>query len=181
MNRIYYIVHSLSITEVGLVWDSYEQSPRLLRTFLSEDRFSTRFLINQSFPTATPGNDVYIDEICRQLDNYDKGENIQISIDELLKIYEYGFRKKVWLETCKIARGTVSTYGLVARNIASPGAVRAVGSALAKNPFPLIIPCHRVIAANRKLGGFSGGGIAMKRHLLECEGIIFDKQGRVCL
>jgi methylated-DNA-[protein]-cysteine S-methyltransferase len=181
MKGLHYILHTLRTSEAGLVWNDEKQRSRLLRIFLSEDRFSTRLLIEQSFPTATPGHDVYIGEICRQLDNYDKGWETNVSMDELLTNYDDGFQQRVWLETCKIARGTVSTYGQVARNIASPGAARAVGTALAKNPFPLIIPCHRVIASNRKLGGFSGGGTTVKRRLLECEGIIFDNRGRICL
>ena len=55
---------------------------------------------------------------------------------------------------------------------------RAVGNALANNPFPLIVPCHRAIRSDRHLGGYQGG-LEMKRALLETEGIAFDKAGRV--
>ena len=56
-----------------------------------------------------------------------------------------------------------------------------MGMALGKNPFPLIIPCHRIVKSTGHLGGFSGGGIIMKRRLLEKEGIVFDSPGRVIL
>jgi methylated-DNA-[protein]-cysteine S-methyltransferase len=59
-----------------------------------------------------------------------------------------------------------------------PGAARAVGTALARNPFPIIIPCHRTVRSNGDLGGF-GGGLKMKRELLELEGVQFSTTGRV--
>jgi methylated-DNA-[protein]-cysteine S-methyltransferase len=61
-----------------------------------------------------------------------------------------------------------------------PRAARAVGTALANNPFPIIIPCHRTIRADGTPGGF-GGGIMMKRNLLEMEGVRFDPRGRVIM
>ncbi len=68
-----------------------------------------------------------------------------------------------------IPYGHTLTYGAIARAIGKPGAARAVGAANARNPLPLLIPCHRVVASNG-LGGY-GGGLAMKRRLLELEGL----------
>jgi methylated-DNA-[protein]-cysteine S-methyltransferase len=80
------------------------------------------------------------------------------------------FRRRVYTATRKIAPGTTATYGEVARAIGEPGAARAVGAALAQNPFPIIVPCHRVLAATGDLHGFSApGGIATKRRMLEIE------------
>ncbi len=70
----------------------------------------------------------------------------------------------------KIPYGQVRTYGWLAEAAGRPGAARAAGQAVARNPFPIIIPCHRVIAADGRLGGF-GGGLEMKRKLLELEGV----------
>jgi methylated-DNA-[protein]-cysteine S-methyltransferase len=78
----------------------------------------------------------------------------------------------------RIPRGRVMSYGGLAGRIGHPRAARAVGTALARNPFPLIIPCHRTIQADGTLGGF-GGGLKMKRALLEMEGVAFDRAGRV--
>jgi len=75
----------------------------------------------------------------------------------------------------------VNTYGEIAKKIGHPGAARAVGTALAKNPLPLIVPCHRVIRSKGELGGFSAGDTNLKRRLLGKEGIIFDSRGRVIL
>jgi len=71
----------------------------------------------------------------------------------------------------KIAPGQTKSYAQVARTIGRPGAVRAVGQACGANPIPVVIPCHRVLAAGGKLGGFSGG-LDWKRKLLLREGVI---------
>ncbi|MBI5574336.1 MAG: MGMT family protein [Elusimicrobia bacterium] len=67
------------------------------------------------------------------------------------------FYKKVWLECLKIKKGHLSHYSEIAKKIGHPKAARAVGNALAKNPFAPEVPCHRVIRKNRELGGYSGG------------------------
>ncbi|MDD4179040.1 MAG: MGMT family protein [Candidatus Margulisbacteria bacterium] len=74
---------------------------------------------------------------------------------------------RVYEVVYNIPVGQVRTYGWVAKQIGKPGAARAVGNALNKNPFPIIVPCHRVVAKNG-LGGYSGG-IKLKRKLLESE------------
>ena len=74
-----------------------------------------------------------------------------------------------------IPTGTVWTYGQMARAIGKPQAGQAVGQALGRNPVPIVIPCHRVIAADGSLGGYSGGGgLASKRLLLDLEGALPD-------
>jgi len=78
------------------------------------------------------------------------------------------FYKKVWLECLKIPRGHLSTYSEIARKIGHPKSARAVGQALAKNPFAPDVPCHRVIRKNGKLGGYSKG-IEEKIKLLKKE------------
>ena len=86
------------------------------------------------------------------------------------------FQRKVWNTLRKIARGQTKSYGEIARAIGKPKAVRAVGGACGANPIPVLIPCHRVLAANGKLGGFSGG-LNWKRSLLAREGVIFRQGG----
>ena len=81
------------------------------------------------------------------------------------------FQRKVWEVTRSIPYGETRSYGWVAERIANTAAGRAVGQALGKNPLPLIVPCHRVIASDGSLGGF-GGGLAMKMSLLELEGVL---------
>ena len=81
------------------------------------------------------------------------------------------FRRAVYAATRDIAPGSTRSYGEVAKAIGHPDAARDVGAALARNPFPIIVPCHRVVAANGALTGFSApGGLATKRRMLELEG-----------
>ena len=89
-----------------------------------------------------------------------------------MKLKGTKFQQKVWGSLKKIPKGKVKTYLEVARAIRKPKAFRAVANAIAKNPYPIIIPCHRVIRSDGNLGGYSGkGGIRQKRFLLETEKI----------
>ncbi|MGN0854937.1 MAG: MGMT family protein [Kiritimatiellia bacterium] len=92
------------------------------------------------------------------------------------------FQQRVYDETRKIPRGSVVTYGELARRIGC-GSARAVGQALRVNPFAPEVPCHRVVAADGSLAGFCGkrdaASIGRKRKLLEAEGVRFDEKGRV--
>ncbi|HXW98762.1 MAG TPA: methylated-DNA--[protein]-cysteine S-methyltransferase [Methanomicrobiales archaeon] len=90
------------------------------------------------------------------------------------------FQRRVLLAEHAIPRGYVSTYGRIAAHLGKPKAGRAVGNALARNPFPIVIPCHRALRSDGSLGGFQGGP-AMKRRLLEMEGVRFRGDGRVTL
>ena len=80
------------------------------------------------------------------------------------------FQRQVWAITRSIPRGQTLTYAEVAARIGSPQTARAVGQALARNPWPVIVPCHRVVGQGRRLTGF-GGGLEMKRQMLKQEGV----------
>ena len=89
-----------------------------------------------------------------------------------MKLKGTKFQLKVWNYLKKIPRGKVKTYSEVAKSIGRPLAVRAVASAIGKNPLAPQIPCHRVIRSDGSLGGYSGkGGIKTKRLLLKKEGV----------
>jgi O-6-methylguanine DNA methyltransferase len=81
------------------------------------------------------------------------------------------FQKNVWRQMLEIGSGKTKSYGEIAEAIGNPGAVRAVGGACGANPIPVFVPCHRVLAANKKIGGFSSG-LHWKRMLLEREGVV---------
>jgi methylated-DNA-[protein]-cysteine S-methyltransferase len=81
------------------------------------------------------------------------------------------FQKQVWRELRKIACGRTRSYADLARAIGKPKAARAVGGACGANPVPVLVPCHRVLAANRRIGGFSGG-LGWKKTLLAREGAV---------
>lgn len=80
------------------------------------------------------------------------------------------FQQKVWQALRMIPRGQTRSYQWVANTIGMPSAARAVGQAVGRNPLPIVIPCHRVIAADGGIGGFTGG-LVLKRRLLMLEGI----------
>ena len=78
---------------------------------------------------------------------------------------------QIWNYLKKIPKGSVKTYSEVAKAIGKPKATRAVANAIGKNPYPIKIPCHRVIRSDGSLGGYSGkGGIKTKRNILRGEG-----------
>ncbi len=83
---------------------------------------------------------------------------------------EEGFASRVWRQIARIPRGETRSYARIAKAIRSPAAYRAVGQACGKNPVPLLIPCHRVVAADGSLGGFSSD-LTYKRKLLVLEGV----------
>lgn len=108
-------------------------------------------------------------EAARQLVAYFAGEAVEFTVP-LDEEHVTPFRKKVYEIVRGIGRGQVMTYGQVAAAAGSPGAARGVGSAMAANPLPVVIPCHRVVGVGGALTGYSGaGGIDSKRWLLELE------------
>ena len=89
------------------------------------------------------------------------------------------FERAVLLKAREIPRGEVRTYAWIAAQIGHPAAVRAVGSALRKNPIPLLIPCHRVVRSDGYIGEYALGGSDNKRTILAFEGVQLDVSGRL--
>ncbi|KMK75632.1 methylated-DNA--[protein]-cysteine S-methyltransferase [Alkalihalobacillus pseudalcaliphilus] len=113
-----------------------------------------------------------LDEVKHQLLQYFHGERqgFDISVD----LHGTVFQKKVWQALRDIEYGKTSTYKLVAEQIGSPKAVRAIGGANNQNPIPIIIPCHRVIGSNGNMVGY-GGGLDKKEALLHLEGVLIKQ------
>ncbi len=107
------------------------------------------------------------EEIGERLQRYYAGEPVAFRARLDLKGYT-PFQRRVWQATLQIPYGQTRPYSWVAQEARSPRAYRAVGTALAKNPIPIIIPCHRVLRKDGTLGGY-GGGLDMNRRLLEME------------
>jgi len=113
-----------------------------------------------------PGSDELVDRLCAfAAGEPDSFDDLQIDASHLTP-----FGRKVTAACRKIAWGETLTYGELARRAGRPGAARAVGSVMARNRVPLIVPCHRVVPASGGLGGFSAPqGVSMKKRLLVME------------
>jgi len=148
----------------------------LCRTCLpaTDRQVAQRELLKAVRPSDEPlqSNDAFLPDLQERIVAYFEGENVDFSTDPAVSLDSLSpFDRKV-LQICReIPSGQTTTYGDLAVRVGHPGAARAVGSALAHNPIPLIIPCHRVLRTDGSLGGFSApGGLAIKRRLLRHEG-----------
>jgi methylated-DNA-[protein]-cysteine S-methyltransferase len=110
-----------------------------------------------------------LDEAARQLADYFKRRRRRFDLP--LDPAGTPFQRRVWEALRKIPYGETRSYGEIAREIGRPDAMRAVGAANGANPLPIVVPCHRVVGADGSLTGF-GGGLDVKRFLLELEGAI---------
>jgi len=115
-------------------------------------------------------------QACAELGRYFSGEEVVFQTPIDLESSSTPFQMRVWKALFEIPRGEFRTYGELAVEAGSPRAARAVGQAVGKNPVPVIYPCHRVIAGNGSLGGFSCG-VSLKVLLLELEGMTLKEPG----
>jgi len=113
-----------------------------------------------------------LEEVIEQLEAYDAGSLREF--DLALDLRGTPFQLRVWGELQRIPHGEVRTYGEMAASLGQPGASRAVGGANGRNPVPLIVPCHRVVASIG-LGGFTGG-LEWKERLLAHENNAMDRE-----
>lgn len=123
-------------------------------------------------PLIAPRETPVLRETRRQLEAYFAGKLREFDLP--LHLEGSPFRMKVWKELQRIPYGQAISYGELARRIGQPTAARAVGSANHNNPIAIIVPCHRVIAADGTIGGY-GGGLDCKQQLLALEGIKYIK------
>jgi len=145
----------------GIVWVQLPQA----------DEDSARLRAIRRFPEAMetlppPGVDLAIRDIVRLL----AGEAIDLSRITLDMTDVPEFHRRVYAVARTIPAGETLTYGEVAARMGEPGAARAVGASLGANPFPIVVPCHRVLGADGKTGGFSArGGVDTKLRMLSIE------------
>jgi methylated-DNA-[protein]-cysteine S-methyltransferase len=157
---------------VAVLWSVYGDKPGISRILLSRPGTSAREALQKFFPHSPASSCAEVDATVCQIEAFLNGEDIQFSLDVIRLDLCSTFQQKVLLAEHAIPRGRVSTYNLIARRLDNPSGARAVGTALATNPFPIVIPCHRAIRSDGSLGGYQGG-LRMKRTLLEMEGVAF--------
>jgi methylated-DNA-[protein]-cysteine S-methyltransferase len=162
-DELYYTVFETSrgwmgilASKVGLLAVTLPQNTRQQALDSSGEKAKYAILSPESF-----------DNLTKKFQAYYKGNKTNFS-DKLDYSFATPFQRQVWEATRLIPYGKTMSYGWVAMQIGKPQAARAVGQALGKNPFLIVVPCHRVIASDGSLGGF-GGDLDMKRYLLELE------------
>ena len=122
----------------------------------------------QEVTARNPSAQAVLIQTKKQLEQYFAGK--RTTFDVALDLVGTEFQVQAWRALCRIPFGKTISYGQQAANIKKPKAFRAVGSANGKNPIPIIVPCHRVVASDGSLGGYSLG-LRMKKQLLALEGV----------
>jgi methylated-DNA-[protein]-cysteine S-methyltransferase len=149
----------VAVSEKGLVAVEYDRPEAAFQRDL--ERRLRRPVVRAEGPT---------EEARRQVFEYLNGRRRSFSLSIDLR-HLTAFQRRVLEAAQAVPRGQVATYGQIARRIGRPRAARAVGQALGSNPVPIVIPCHRVLASDGRLGGYSGrGGLRTKEKLLRLEG-----------
>jgi methylated-DNA-[protein]-cysteine S-methyltransferase len=165
-----YALFDTPIGWCGVAWDG----DAVVGTLLPEPQpADTRRRLQDRFDGATEGTPppAIEDAIARMVASL-RGEaddlaDVPLDLDALPP-----FQRRVFEVVRHIPAGDTLSYGEVAAAAGSPGAARAVGQALGRNPFPIVIPCHRVLAAGGRIGGFTAeGGITVKTKMLAAEGV----------
>jgi methylated-DNA-[protein]-cysteine S-methyltransferase len=176
MNRK--IIKFTPFGSVGVIWTGLNDNPKIVRIVLSKPGLSAEDQVSEFYPNSQTSSCAEIDDVATAIKGLLEGEEIEFSLDVADLTLCTEFQQLVLRAEHRIPRGRISTYRLIAEYLGKRNGARAVGNALANNPFPLIVPCHRAIRSDRHLGGYQGG-LEMKRALLEKEGIPFDDTGRV--
>jgi methylated-DNA-[protein]-cysteine S-methyltransferase len=166
--RPQYCLFDTAIGTCGVVWTAHGlrrlQLPERDRA-ATEKRLSTR-----AGEVCKPPPEV--DQLIANIQNYMRGRSTEFSAVTVDFTGIDGFEQAVYAAARRIPWGATTSYGELAQHIGAPQAARAVGGALARNPVPIIVPCHRILAKGQRIGGFSApGGVFTKQQLLALEGI----------
>jgi methylated-DNA-[protein]-cysteine S-methyltransferase len=152
----------------GVAW-SARGVVRLVLPEASIEETETR-LCRQAKVDARMKPPAWIADAIGAVQGYFLGEQVDLSTVALDLAHEPEFERRVYDALRRVGWAATTTYGRLASDAGSPGAARAVGRAMARNPVPVIVPCHRVLAAGGAVGGFSAhGGIATKQRMLALE------------
>jgi methylated-DNA-[protein]-cysteine S-methyltransferase len=161
---------STAIGTLGFAWTS--RGLVAVQLPESDDRTTERRLCAKApgAERAHPPEDVLADierVVAHLSGELDDLANVRVDLANVPR-----FARSVYGALRKVGPGCTTSYGELARAAGSPGAARAVGTAMSRNPLPIVVPCHRVLAAGKKRGGFSAhGGVATKARILAIEGV----------
>ena len=164
-------IHATTRTALG--WVAVAASPSGLTavTLPQADEATALALIEKTAGSSQRDDAGRLDSLLERLRRYYMGEDVALD-DPLDMRRGTPFQQQVWQATRRVPRGTTTTYGDLALAVdAGPASARAVGRCMALNPWPPLVPCHRVLGKDGRLTGF-GGGLAMKQRMLEMEGAL---------
>lgn len=178
MESTYYSLFSSPFGIFSIVWQETQTRQQVIHILLPPEKSPIESRIRAAFKDVGFRIHPTIKKLGEQIQSFLEGNDVNFDLNMIALDNCSEFQRKVLLTESKIPRGWVSTYGIIARKLVIPKGARAVGNALARNPFPIIIPCHRAIQSNGELGGYQGG-LNMKRALLEFEGLTFSGSGKI--
>jgi len=173
-----YLTMASRFGRLALVWDEAAGAPRVRQVFLPRAGMSLEGRVRARFPQARRSACPSVLALAERMQCFLEGRPVQfhrkwIALDQCPP-----FQRQVLLLERQVPRGQVTTYARLAQHLGAARAARAVGQALARNPFPIFIPCHRAVRSDGALGGFQGG-LKMKRVLLKMEGVKFTLGGKI--
>jgi methylated-DNA-[protein]-cysteine S-methyltransferase len=166
-----YVIFETAGGYCGIAWNGFGIVALQLPT---KSAGAAERLLRRRAPGAAPGSPpASVAEVVGSVKRYFDGEEADFSAVEIDLGAQEPFARQIYEMARRVRWGHTTTYGALAKQLgAGPEAARDVGQAMARNPVPLIIPCHRVLAAGNQIGGFSApGGSAAKRRMLALEGV----------
>ncbi len=163
-----------------IVWSDTLSQPLVDQIFLTNPQNQSEVRAMRAFPQARKGISSVIDNLVNALQVFLRGNRVGFDLNIVNWSNCSDTQQRILRAEAGIPRGWVSTYKRIAQHVGIRNGARVVGNALARNPFPIIIPCHRAVNSDGNLGGYQGG-LAMKKKLLENEGIKFSKSGKVVM
>lgn len=173
--KLSYTTFSTDFGEIGLSWSSLgllqlqlpEKGTRILKQKILEGRGQSAEYVKSSEDMPR-----WVIKLIHQIQKHFAGQPLSFQKVPVDWSSITPFFERVYREVQSMGVGEIASYGEVAQRVGSPKASRAVGQAMARNPVPLIVPCHRVVSHGMKMGGFSaGGGVKTKKKMLELEGV----------
>jgi len=177
-NPYCHIAHRTRFGTAVILWETRSDRPMVRQILLSRPGLPAQTALKDHFPDSVPSSCRLIDDLAGRIAAFLDGADVRFALEHVRMDLCPPFQQRVLLAEYSIPRGSVSTYRRIAAHLGVPKGARAAGNALATNPFPIVIPCHRAIRSDGALGGYQGG-LAMKKALLMQEGVDVDERGRV--
>jgi methylated-DNA-[protein]-cysteine S-methyltransferase len=173
-----HVVRKTRFGPAVILWEIQADKPMVRQILLTKPGQPAQAALKVQYPGSVPASCTLIEDLAGRIAVFLDGADVRFTLELVRLDLCPPFQQRVLLAEYGIPRGSVSTYRRIAAHLGIPRGARAVGNALATNPFPIVIPCHRAIRSDCSLGGYQGG-LAMKRALLMQEGVDIDERGKV--